>query len=78
MISSSEDTIVNADILEAHANDDKALLVRQYTRVAEEAERNSDIDVCCYYLTLAYVYALDAGLDAHTDLAVKLRSYGRL
>lgn len=69
---------INADILAAHAADDGVALVKHYTRIADEAEHRSDKDACCFFLTQAYVFALQHGLDEHHVLQLRLQAYGRL
>lgn len=70
--------LVHDEILAAHAADDGVALVKHYTRVADEAERGSDKDACCFFLTQAYVFALQHGLDEHLELQQRLQAYGRL
>ena len=61
-------------LLQAHAAGDKAALVALYTEAADAAE---DIDAACFYLTHAYVFALDIGHPAATALHARLKAEGR-
>jgi len=67
---------VNLDtaLRDAHQKGNGAALVRLYTQAAEEAE---DIDATCFYLTHAYVFALELGAPEAGDLNARLVSYGR-
>ena len=61
-------------LLAAHAADDKAALVTLYGEAAEGAH---DIDAACFFLTHAYVYALDVGDDRARTLHTRLLEHGR-
>jgi len=60
-------------LLAAHAADDRAALISLYIEASEAAEtpvaRN-------FYLTHAYVFALEAGLPIAATLRVRLVEYG--
>ena len=62
-------------LLHAHARDDKAALVALYTKAADVA---GDVDAACFYLTHAYVFALDINHAAQTRLHQRLRDHGRV
>ncbi|SFR49233.1 hypothetical protein [Litoreibacter janthinus] len=66
---------LDAQLLAAHAAGDVDALITLYTRAADEAAK----DVAQgFYLTHAYIFALEAG-DARADgLAARLRAQGRL
>jgi len=78
MLSSAKLRDLDAKIISAHENGDKQILVENYTQLADEAERIGEINACCYFLTLAYVYALELGLENHEVLACRLRAHGRV
>ena len=62
-------------LLDAHARDDRAALVRLYTEAADTA---NDIDAACFFLTHAYIFGLE--LD-HPDVRVlhaRLAAEGRV
>ena len=56
------DTGLDAALLQAHAASDTPLLSRLYTEAADRAEAEGKTDAACFYLTHAYVFALEAGL----------------
>lgn len=62
------------DLLDAHARDDRAALVRLYTAAADQT---SDVDAACFYLTHAYVFALDCGDPSAPALHARLVAQGR-
>ena len=68
----SED--LDARILSAHAADDRAALVQLYTKAADLA---NDIDAACFFLTYAYIFALEAGAPEATELHARLKALGR-
>ena len=61
-------------MLSAHAAKDHRQLVRLY---AEAAEKVKDLDAACFYLTHAYVFALEAGSPEATALHARLKACGR-
>ncbi len=65
---------LNATILDAHARDDRRALVRLYTKAAEGAE---GVDEACFFLTYAYIFALEMAHPAAGDLKTRLIGYGR-
>ena len=62
-------------LLEAHARDDKPALVALYTEAAECA---AAIEAKAFYLTHAYVFALDIGATEATSLQRQLKELGRI
>ncbi|MDJ0826769.1 MAG: hypothetical protein QNJ16_14820 [Rhodobacter sp.] len=61
-------------MLEAHARDDHRALVSLYTQAAEVT---GDHDAACFFLTQAYVFALDTGHSAASGLRRRLVVAGR-
>lgn len=61
-------------MLTAHAAKDHRRLVRLY---AEAAEKVNDPDAACFYLTHAYVFALEAGSPEASSLHARLKACGR-
>jgi len=61
-------------LLAAHEADDRALLVKLYTEAADHA---NDADACGFYLTHAYIYALEAGAPQAASLCARLVLMGR-
>ncbi|NBD28481.1 MAG: hypothetical protein GVY31_00400 [Alphaproteobacteria bacterium] len=61
-------------LLDAHAGDDRAALVALYE---EAANASKDMDAACFYLTHAWVFALDVGHSAADALHDRLHRLGR-
>jgi hypothetical protein len=61
-------------MISAHAANDRMALIKLY---AEAADRVNDIDASCFYLTHAYVYALEAGAPEARRLHARLKAEGR-
>ncbi|MEM7668998.1 MAG: hypothetical protein AAF317_07570 [Pseudomonadota bacterium] len=64
-------------ILDGHASDDRPALVRLYATAADRAEASGDEDATCFFLTQAYVFALETGHDTVDDLHARLLRHGR-
>ncbi len=62
-------------LLAAHASGDRAALVTLYTEAADQA---ADIDAACFFLTHAYVFALERGDAAVETLYQRLKAEGRV
>lgn len=62
-------------LLAAHARDDRAALVGLYTEAADTAP---DLNAACFYLTHAYIYALEKGDPAADQLYRRLKAQGRV
>ena len=67
---------LNEALLAAHVAGDHATLVRLY-RTAGEAALDEDEVQGCFYLTHAYVFALEAGMDEAEALRAMLVARGR-
>ncbi len=62
---------LDADLLVAHANDDRFSLVSLYIEAADVAEKHNDTLAARFYLTQAFVFALDTD---HADcLKIQMR-----
>lgn len=68
---------LDAALIEAHLAKDSDALVALYTKAADMAEAGGDIDACCFFLTHAYVFALEAGHKDQVRLNHRLSDYGR-
>lgn len=68
---------IDRALLTAHASGDKFALVRLYQEAGEGFLASGDIDAGCFYLTHAYVFALDCGASEHTEIHKTLVAYGR-
>ena len=62
-------------LLAAHACDDRQTLVALYTEAADTAP---DLDTACFFLTHAYIFALEAGNPAADQLSARLKVFGRV
>ncbi len=62
-------------MLEAHANADGRRLVALYTQAADQAR---DLDAACFYLTHAYIFALELGAPQVAALHGRLTAHGRV
>jgi len=67
-----------AVLAEAHAAKDHAALVQIYTQIADAAEIAGDTDTACFFLTQAFVFALEVGAKDVEQLETRLRQYGRV
>lgn len=61
-------------LLSAHADTNRNALVALYTEAAEAA---NDLDTACFFLTHAYIFALDAGDPRAPALHARLMAEGR-
>ena len=68
---------LDADLLAAHGAGDRVNLVRLYAIAADWAEAGGRIDAACFYLTYAYIFALEIGDNRSGVLHGRLRHYGR-
>lgn len=66
---------LNDAILQAHAVDDRKGLIALYTQAADQT---LDIDGKCFFLTYAYIYALELGDAAESTLFEQLRRHERV
>lgn len=68
---------LDQQLLIAHEQNDHSALVRLYTTAADESEHSGDISAACFYLTHAYVFALEEGMVEAHALRQRLVKYGR-
>ncbi|ASP22131.1 hypothetical protein ANTHELSMS3_03504 [Antarctobacter heliothermus] len=61
-------------LIAAHARGDRAALIALY---AQAAETVNDLDASCFYLTHAYVFALELGDGRAPALHARLKAEGR-
>lgn len=59
-------------MLDAHERNDKTILVQLYSQAGDIAEKHADSDAARFYLTQAYVFALDTGSEEHEVLKKRL------
>ena len=67
----------DAALLAAHAAGDHATLVTLYAAEADRLEAAGEIDAACFYLTQAFVFALEAGVPQARALNARLVAHGR-
>lgn len=65
-------------LVAAHDDGDPARTSSLYQRAAGALMREGDIDAACFFLTQAYVFALEAGMPEAEDLRRLLKAHGRL
>ena len=68
-------TDLNGRLLAAHASEDKHALVSLYTEAADTAR---DLDAACFYLTHAYIFALELNHPDQDALHKRLKDQGRI
>ncbi|MEM6634681.1 MAG: hypothetical protein AAF667_02205 [Pseudomonadota bacterium] len=68
---------LDRQLLAAHDRDDKLALVRLYRIAGMQAEAGGDVDAACFYLTHAFVFALEIGAPEAVDLNLMLVARGR-
>lgn len=64
-------------LLDAHDQNDGAALANIYTQAADRSEAAGNENETCFFLTQAYVFALEAGLPEAAYLNERLVGYGR-
>ena len=67
-------SMLDAELLDAHACDNRARLATLYAQAADEAK---DEDARAFFLTHAYIFALEAGDPASPVLRSRLVEMGR-
>ena len=75
--SASIQQALDRDLLAAHAADDAGSLVLLYRQAGAAREQAGDIDAACFFYTHAYVFALESGHAAASELLDVLVRYGR-
>ncbi|MFK7744072.1 MAG: hypothetical protein AB8B47_03375 [Roseobacter sp.] len=67
-------TTLNEQLLRAHAAGDHVQLVRLYTKAADQVKTEQEAG---FFLTHAYIFALEIGMDEAAVLRARLVSMGR-
>ena len=65
-------------ILSAYENADQPALIRLYRRAADRAEAEQNIDQAAFFLTYAWIYALEQGDDDAVTFWRRLADWGRV
>jgi hypothetical protein len=68
---------LDQQLLDAHATNDASAMIALYTRAADLCEASGDIDAMCFYLTHAFVFALESGAPERDVLQERLWKHGR-
>ena len=68
---------LQAALLAAHEADDRPALVTLYREAAEAAEAAGEHDRACFFLTHAYVFALETAHPERRSLHERLKAAGR-
>ena len=68
-------TTLNDRLITAHATGDHWALVGLYSEAADQADR---LDSACFFLTHAYIFALELNHPDQQDLHDRLRGHGRV
>lgn len=66
---------LNDKLLSAQDRGDKPALVTLYAEAADDAE---GLDAACFYLTHAYIFALEIGHEDTDKLHARLNTHGRV
>ena len=66
---------LHARLLSAHDAGDRGALITGYTTAADT---QTDVDAACFFLTHAYVFALEAGDTRAETLHARLAAEGRV
>ena len=64
-------------LLAAHAECNHGDLVRLYTCAADDKEAQGNIEATCFFLTQAFIFALESGDENVASLNRRLVAYGR-
>ncbi|NNE78884.1 MAG: hypothetical protein HKN18_01305 [Silicimonas sp.] len=64
-------------MMAAHGSCNLPELVDLYATAANWAETEGDVDRCCFFLTQAWVYAMEAGSPDANQLRNRLVAHGR-
>ncbi len=72
------DPEIDARLLEAHAGGSLVDIAFHYARAADQSEEQGDIDRACFFLTHAWIFALEAGDPIADDHRSRLAAYGRV
>lgn len=70
------DDPLDQQLLAAHAAGDHGALVTLYCQAADTRETSGDTTATCFYLTHAYVFALEQGMADAAQIHGRLKSYG--
>jgi hypothetical protein len=72
------DLEIDARLLDAHAGGNLVDIAFQYASAAQQAEEKGDVDKACFFLTHAWIFALEAGDPIADEHRSRLAGYGRV
>ncbi len=70
-------TALDTALIRAHTDYDLNALVTLYQKAGLSCIDANDVDAGCFYLTHAYIFALEAGFSEAHEIHTVLVSYGR-
>ena len=68
---------LNVTAIRAHQNQDISALAEIYQAYGHSRIEQNDIESGCFYLSNAYAFALEAGLETAPEIRKLLMHYGR-
>lgn len=71
-------TALDASLAAAHEDGDPTRLSKLYERAANALIEAGDTDAACFFLTQAYVFALEAGAPKAEELKRRLKAHDRI
>ena len=74
----SELAALERELLAAHESGDSDALVGLYAVAADKAEASDDIDSAAFFLTHAWIFALELGDERAEAIRARLASWGRV
>ena len=74
----SYDPELERQLLAAHRDGDLSDIAAQYARAADQAEAANDVNRACFYLTHAWIFALEAGDRTAEQHHTRLAAWGRV
>ena len=69
---------LDARLLEAHSSGNLKAIALHYALAADQAEKDEEIDRACFFLTHAWIFALEAGDPIAEEHRSRLAAYGRV
>lgn len=66
------------ELLAAHESDEGNALIGLYAAAADKAEASDDIDSAAFFLTHAWIFALERGDERAEALRARLANWGRV
>ncbi|MXX90833.1 MAG: hypothetical protein F4213_06305 [Boseongicola sp. SB0677_bin_26] len=73
-----EQAALERELLAAHESGEGNALIGLYAAAADKAEASDDIDSAAFFLTHAWIFALERGDERAEALRARLASWGRV